>query len=159
MNAVTGIGPRTGTSWVMGKLKEAGLPIRGHQFKDELWVRKHNPQGYWDLDPREPIPTSGIVKLWGIWKYPQVHRVVVLERKDTNAQLRSMEKVFKDELRLEAWKDMVPGMLLPTEVLRQYSILTNAWLQTRNTDNTMTITTESLNDNIDRILSFLGKEL
>ncbi len=159
MNAVTGVGPRTGTSWVMGKLKEAGLEVHGQQYNDHLWVRKHNPQGYWDLGLGDPLPESGVAKVWGVWKHPHINRVVVLRRNDTQAQLRSMAKVFRDEKKLEAYKDLELAFMNPSEVLLQYLRETTRWLKTRDTSNTMLVTTENLDNEIDGIIEFLKEDI
>lgn len=158
MNAVTGIGPRTGTSWVMGKLKEAGLQVNGHKFLPELLVPQHNPNGYWELDPDEPMPTTGISKLWGIWHNTDVDKVVVLERADTAAQLRSMDKVLKDELLLPRCKEQWQDHWTSKAVLSQYIIAMNKWLSTRDLEKTMLVYTENLHNEIDNIINFLQED-
>lgn len=155
MNAVTGVGPRTGTSWVMLKLKEAGLQVNGHQFLPELLVPKHNPKGYWELDPKEDMPTTGISKLWGIWHNTEVDKVVVLERADTKAQLASMDKVLKDELKLPACAALWKPEWTSKAVLSMYKTAMNQWLATRDPSKTMIVYTEDLNKEINNIIKFL----
>jgi hypothetical protein len=158
MNAVTGIGPRTGTSWVMGKLQEAGLKVNGHKFLPDLLVPKHNPQGYWELDPDEPMPTTGISKLWGIWHNTNVNKVVVLERADTKAQLKSMDKVLKDELLLPKCASLWKPEWTSKAVLSMYITAMNEWLTTRDLEKTMIVYTENLNNEIDNIIKFLQED-
>lgn len=159
MNAVTGIGPRTGTSWVMGKLHEAGLKVNGHKFLPDLLVPQHNPQGYWELDPDEPMPTTGISKLWGIWHNTDVNKVVVLERADTKAQLKSMDKVLKDELLLPKCASLWKPEWTSKAVLSMYIIAMNEWLTTRDLEKTMIVYTENLNNEIDNIIKFLQEDI
>lgn len=159
MNAVTGIGPRTGTSWVMGKLHEAGLQVNGHKFLPDLLVPKHNPQGYWELDPDEPMPTTGISKLWGIWHNTNVNKVVVLERADTKAQLKSMDKVLKDELLLPKCASLWKPEWTSKAVLSMYITAMNEWLTTRDLEKTMIVYTENLNNEIDNIIKFLQEDI
>jgi hypothetical protein len=45
---VTGLGPRTGTSFVMNQARLKGLPIKGQAFIDGLTIPQHNPDGYWE---------------------------------------------------------------------------------------------------------------
>ena len=156
MNAVTGIGPRTGTSWVMGKLKDAGLQVNGHKFIPDLLVPQHNPLGYWELDPREPTPTTGISKLWRIWDKGNIDKVVVLERLDVQAQLQSIEKVFQDELKLEAYKSLLQRT--PKDILLEYVEGMNNWLNNRDPKKTMLVYTENLNNEISKIINFFKEE-
>ena len=155
MYAVTGIGPRTGTSWVMYKLFEAGLPVNGHRFLPELCVTEHNPNGYWELYPGDPVPESGISKVWGIWKHDRVDRVVILKRRDREAQIRSMEKVLRDELKLEHWKHVPDQTITMNEIIETCDQKTTDWLKTAHKGEVLTVDTEDLDQSIGYIVSFL----
>ena len=156
MNAVTGIGPRTGTSWVMGQLFKAGLPIQGYKFLPQYLVPEHNPDGYWELDPKEPIPTKGIVKLWNIWDKPAVNKVVLLKREDTKAQLASITKVLKDEAKLPNLSFLEKHNA--KDILSYYVRSTDRWLETRDPTKTMLVYTETLNNKIDEIIQFFKED-
>ena len=158
MNAVAGVGPRTGTSWVMGKLREAGLHVHGHKILPDLMVPQHNPEGYWELDPNEPMPTDGICKLWGIWNYPDIDKVVVLERLDVEAQLRSMDKVLQDELKLSACRAVWQDHWTNTMILTAYVQHMYQWLKTRDPKKTMVVYTETLDSEINNIINFFQQE-
>lgn len=106
---VTGLGPRTGTSYVMQQAKRAGLPVAGQKFVKGWTVPKHNPLGYWELDPNKTMDLKAlhnkVVKLWNptLQNFP-VHlitRLIVLERKDKAKQKKSIAKVIKDEVKLK----------------------------------------------------------
>lgn len=158
MNAVTGIGPRTGTSWVMLRLKEAGIPINGHKFLPELLVPHHNPAGYWELDPNEPLPTTGVSKLWGIWHHDNIDKVVVLERLDVEAQLLSIDKVLQDELKLPACREIWKDHWTSRNTLIEYVAKMDKWLKTRDPEKTMLVYTETLDTEINKIINFLQEE-
>jgi hypothetical protein len=157
---VTGLGPRTGTSFVMQKAKEHGLPITGKMFIDGYTVPKHNPQGYWDTD-LETITgkhiDNTVIKLW----YPTLKEldhsliscVVVLQRRNKLAQLSSIYKVYKDEYELTKVRMDVLGSFL-----EQYTKLPK-WLQNRNQQTVLSVFTEDLDKEYENILRFLERGL
>jgi hypothetical protein len=157
---VTGVGPRTGTSFVMKKAKDAGLPIIGEAFNNTV-VPKYNPEGYWEtttLDPKQL--NNNIVKLW----YPnlitfntnQISRIVVLERKDKLAQMYSIYKVFKDECKLQP---IFATLINPIDIFYEHTIHLNEWLNKQNQNKIMRVHTENLTDSISDVLSFLERGL
>ena len=157
MNAVTGIGPRTGTSFVMSYLHEAGLIVNGHKFLPDLVVPEHNPNGYWELDPSEDIPTTGISKLWRLWEYKNINKVVLLERQDVDAQLRSIKKVLDSELLLPKFKNL-RNVYTPEKILSTYIIKTNNWLKKRDMSKTMLVYTENINKELNNIKELLMED-
>ena len=157
---VTGMGPRTGTSFVMQSAKKAGLPIIGEAFNN-IVVPKHNPDGYWETNTLNPKELNNhIVKLW----YPnlitintnRISRIVVLERKDKLAQMYSIYKVFKDECeRHPIFLDLIN----PVDIFYEHATYLNEWLNKQNQNKIMRVSTEDLTDSIPDILSFLERGL
>jgi hypothetical protein len=167
--AITGVGPRTGTSFVMQKAKEAGLPIYGHKFLDGITVPEYNPEGYWDIYPDEIVDCwySGkldnkIVKLWNpilkVVDQSRISHVLILERQDKLAQLSSLEKVFAAESQLDANKQFI-DTLSPTSILTDHILTMNEWVKKRNKTTIKRVFTEDLNESIDEILVFLERGL
>ena len=157
---VTGIGPRTGTSFVMQSAKKAGLPISGEAFNKTL-VPKHNPEGYWETITTDPKQLNNhVVKLW----YPdliqintnRISRIVVLERKDKLAQMYSMYKVFKDECELHP---VFATLINPVDIFYEHATYLNEWLNKQNQNKIMRVYTEDLTDSISDVLSFLERGL
>lgn len=157
---VTGLGPRTGTSFVMQQAKNKGIPITGYKFLPNFTVEKHNINGYWETPVYNPQIDNCVVKLW----YPtllsldpnKVNGVVVLERKDKLAQVASLYKVFKDECKLN--KNFL-SLESPSELLLPFISKTNNWLSTINETKIMRVYTEDLNSSLDSILSFIERGL
>jgi hypothetical protein len=158
ISIVTGLGPRTGTSFVMQQAKLAGLPINGERFIDGVTVPKHNPDGYWETLVVPAHLNTTVIKLW----YPllqtiqphQVGAVVVLERKDKLKQLQSMYKVFRDECKLNRSFVYLPDpSLLLLDAIQQ----TEEWLQTQT--KVLRVYTEDLTDRKDEVIQFLKKGL
>jgi len=161
---VTGLGPRVGTSFVMNEAKKAGLPIIGHKFLPEWTVPKHNPEGYYDLDPLEFIDLyySGqlnkrIVKAWGplLTKVNpnDISCVVLLERKNKQDQLTSIKKVMVDEIK--TIKGSQFSNLTAEEILKEHYNSVNL-IQS---NNILRVYTEDLNKEITNILRFLERGL
>ena len=152
---VTGMGPRTGTSFVMQEAVKAGLPVKGIQFP-LYTIPAHNYYGYWEAP--FTMPVNGIVKLWtpDLIKIPhsQIDRVVVLERKDKLAQVYSMYKVFKDECKLfpELAKHFTTA-----DVLHKNNKQLNFWLNQRDKQTILRVFTEDLNDLIGDVLCFIER--
>lgn len=169
INVVTGYGPRTGTSFVMQKIKEAGLPINGEMFLDGHTVTKHNPNGYWDIHPyklkylldNNKLDNS-VCKLWpSALEYieqTKINNIVVLKRKDKEQQLKSMTKVLKDELELPLNKLFYSGESVEFLLNDSCTKLTR-WLSNKKTSSILEVYTEDLNTNINDIISFLGRGL
>lgn len=162
--AITGLGPRVGTSFVMNEARKAGLPIIGHKFLPEWTVPKHNPEGYYDLDPFEFVDLyySGqlnkrVVKAWGplLAKVNpnDISCVVLLERKDKQAQLASIKKVMADEIK--TIKGSQFSHLTAQEILEEHY---NA-VKLIQSNNILRVYTEDLNIEITNILRFLERGL
>lgn len=157
---VTGLGPRTGTSFVMQQAKNKGIPITGYKFLPNFTVEKHNINGYWETPVYNPSIDNCVVKLW----YPtlmclnpnKVSGVVVLERKDKLAQVASLYKVFKDECKLN--KTFL-SLDSPSASLLTFISDTNNWLSTINETKIMRVYTEDLTSSLDNILSFIERGL
>ena len=155
---VTGMGPRTGTSSVMQRAIEHGLPITGKQFIDGYTVPKHNPKGYWDTD-LETIQNTNIdntvIKLW----YPTLKHldhsliscVVVLERRNKLAQLASMYKVYRDEYQ------MTKVNLSVLELFCEQHMKLPRWLNRRDQQTILRVYTEDLDQEYSSILRFLER--
>jgi hypothetical protein len=157
---VTGMGPRTGTSFVMQRALAAGLPIVGKKFP-VLTVPSHNPDGYWESIGISHANMDGhIAKIWyeelAKIDHSLISRVVVLERKDKLAQMHSIYKVFKDECKL--WPALAKRFT-PSDVIYKHNKLLNHWLDQRDQNTVMRVHTEGLNSSIDEVLLFLERGL
>lgn len=162
--AVTGLGPRVGTSFVMNEARKAGLPIIGHKFLPEWTVPKHNPEGYYDLDPFEFVDLyySGqlnkrVVKAWGplLAKVNpnDISCVVLLERKDKQAQLTSIKKVMIDEIKTPKGSQF--SHLTAEEILEEH----HSAISLVRSNNVLKVYTEDLHKEIGNILNFLERGL
>ena len=157
---VTGMGPRTGTSFVMQQAMKARLPAKGTQFPIYT-VPKHNPDGYWEMiNLTVNEMDNHIVKLWtpDLVKidHARISHVVVLERKDKLAQVHSMYKVFKDECK--QWPELAKHFT-PTDVLYHHNNILNLWLSQRDQQTIMRVHTEDLNESIESIIRFMERGL
>jgi hypothetical protein len=157
---VTGLGPRTGTSFVMQQAKQKGIVIHGDKFIPNFTVKHHNVDGYWETLVCPPTINNCLVKLW----YPtylsidssKIAGVIALERKDKVAQVASLYKVFKDESK--ANKQLLQ-LESPSSLLLPFIEHTEQWLSSLNTKQVMRVYTEDLNSSIDNILSFIERGL
>jgi hypothetical protein len=89
--AVVGAGPRTGTSWVMGQLHAAGLPVH--------WTKSIKiPGAEYETDWKElPNLNNVIAKVWpGTMTVAKVSRIVLL-RRDRDEQIISLRKQLERE--------------------------------------------------------------
>lgn len=157
---VTGLGPRTGTSFVMQQARQKGILIHGHKFISNFTVKKHNIDGYWETPMYDPSIDNCLVKLW----YPsyltiessKIVGVIALERKDKVAQLASLYKVFKDECKLN--KQLL-SLDSPSSLLLPFIQNTEQWLSSLNKKQLMRVFTEDLDSSLDSILSFIERGL
>lgn len=162
---VTGLGPRTGTSFVMNQARLKGLPIKGQAFIDGLTIPQHNPDGYWESTSNDFIDimssnNSSIIKLW----YPVLQQVdvstisciVVLERKDKLAQMHSIYKTFKSECALNP---SFYSILETVEDFHTHYDSLNVWINKLNKTKVMRVYTEDLNESISDVLRFLERGL
>lgn len=150
---VTGYGPRTGTSWLMTKAIEYGLPVSGIKFPAGLVVPEHNPDGYWETIYPNTVPDKHVVKLWGhaLNKIDDsmISRVVLLERYDKKKQYKSLIKVFKDE------KKLFPDLKIKPRDLFQISLShIRNWLD-KTTVPIYHVYTEELTKNLDNTISYM----
>jgi hypothetical protein len=89
--AVVGAGPRTGTSWVMGQLHAAGLPV--------YWTKSIKiPGAEYETNWKElPNLRNVIAKVWpGTISVADIGRVVIL-RRDRDEQVISLRKQMERE--------------------------------------------------------------
>ena len=157
---VTGLGPRTGTSFVMQQAKQKGIPIHGYKFIPNFTVKEHNIDGYWETLVCPPTINNCLVKLW----YPaylsidsnKIAGVIALERKDKVAQVASLYKVFKDECKLN--KQLL-SLESPSSLLLPFIQNTEQWLLSLENKQIMRVYTEDLTSSIDSILSFIERGL
>lgn len=157
---VAGMGPRTGTSFVMQRAFAAGLPIAGTKFP-MYTIPEHNPEGYWEaVGLKHSMLDSHIAKLWYSdlvrIDHGLISNIVVLERKDKLAQMHSIYKVFKDECKL--WPSLAK-QFTPSDIIYKHNKQLNHWLDQRDQNTVMRVYTEELNDSIDAILQFLERGL
>jgi hypothetical protein len=140
--------------------KDAGMHVSGKRYPEHT-VPKHNPNGYWDVNLRTyrdeaPEWDNTVVKLWGksIGEVgnDRISRLVVLERADKDAQLRSMERVLKDELQLEANAGIDMDA---SDVLSMFVTNISDWLSGIDQEKILRIPTRDLTARIDEILQFL----
>lgn len=166
VSVVTGVGPRTGTSFVMCEASNAGMRVSGERFSKNS-VRKHNPDGYWDVNIetyQDDLNTEKwdgtVVKLWGqsipMVGNDKIDRIVVLERDDKDEQLESIRRVLKDEMSLEANQ----GIELEADsVLSMFICNMNEWLKTIDKQKIMRVKTHDLTSQIENVLHFLRGDL
>lgn len=157
MIVVSGVAPRTGTSFVMHCLKTKGYPVYGHKHLNGYTVRDHNPDGYYDLYPYEANPDNNyiankIVKLWcpSYYFFKNIDKFILLERKDKDKQLESMRKVYSDEKKLPLFKDFDLDVeaMLDHYIKEKENILKSF--------NVLHVYTEDLGKELKSIYSFIG---
>ena len=151
---VTGVGPRTGTSFVMQQAKKNNMPVYGTKFIQNLTVEEHNPEGYYEcLDPFA-VPDGHIVKLWGhhINKLgvDKISRLVILERQNKKEQMQSIEKVLKDEMVFHPSVSLTPEDAFVNCVFDM-----TEWASKISPSRCMHVYTEDLNKEISNILTFM----
>jgi hypothetical protein len=157
---VTGMGPRTGTSFVMQQAIKAGLPIKGIKFPT-FTIPQHNPKGYWEASTTIPEALDGnVVKLWTLdlvkIDHKLISNIIVLERKDKLAQVHSMYKTFKDECK--QWPELAKHFT-PTDILYHHNNILNLWLNQRDQQTIMRVHTEDLNESIADVIRFMKRGL
>lgn len=106
-----GAGPRTGTSFVMRKLKEAGVPIYWTP-----WLplpKQGNPDGYFDTHQDElSLLSNLVVKVWPRMAFHvEIERMVVL-RRDRATQIESLTQQMEREKKLLVGMDWTPESLI-----------------------------------------------
>lgn len=160
--AVTGVGPRVGTSFVMQQAKAAGLPVMGEPHPPAT-VKQFNPNGYYELNifkihtqVTKGLLDGHVVKVWNTllpYIEKNINHMVLIERKDKAAQMRSARTVFAAEMELEIcqnfdfdfediWFKLQPNV---AELKQRYNV--------------MHVYTEDLNTQIGDIIRFLERGL
>ena len=147
--AISGFGPRVGSSFVMRQIKESGIPIVGSAFH-RLQPIQGNPLGYYDLDDNEVrCFNEGVGKVWPrqlVLLPTMPTKMVTLERRDRESWLASIQR----QINLEK----LP--ISPEQVLEMTEFMLDVWLDTFPGD-VMRVYTEDLDHEINNILKFIGE--
>jgi len=144
----------------MNEARKAGLPIVGEKFLDEWVVPKHNPDGYWEVEPKTVMKhlekgtwDNHIVKLWGVFvEAADISRIVVLERRDKKKQLNSIAKVMWDELQLNNLRHVETS---PEEFMDVSIMYMNNTVSNIPDDIKMHVYSEDINEELENILTFM----
>ena len=139
--SVTGVGPRTGTSWTMKKLEEAGLPI--------FWSESMKiPGAKYDTHPVDMKGLSDVVvKVWPKHlSLVNIGRMIVLRRNYID-QVRSIYQQAKRERRAGFPVNYTPQGLIQecNTIMRKVTIPYREYR------------TEDLDDHIDEIIDWLSE--
>jgi hypothetical protein len=139
--SVTGAGPRTGTSFVMRKLYEAGLPV--------YWTLGYDfPDAEYEVRTNELFMLNNvIVKIWPRFlSKVNISRMVVLKR-DRTTQIKSLKRQIERE-REAGWTILEK----PESLIDQYRwIVNNSQIPKRE------YRTEELDENIVDIVNWLSE--
>jgi len=150
VRAVCGIGPRVGSSFVMRQSKIAGLPVRGTKYLHGRLPVAGNPGGYYCQLPEEVRDmTEGVGKVWPLqlrFLTVPASKIVVLERRDLDAQRESIIKQSTREL----------FEVDPDEIIRKSASAMAGYIEAFEPE-VMIVATEELNDKIQDIINFLGE--
>jgi hypothetical protein len=139
--AITGMGPRTGTSFVMGKVEEAGLPI--------FWSESMRiPGAKYDTHPKDMQGlTDVVVKVWPKHlSLVNISKMVILRRNYFD-QVKSIIQQSKRERNAGFDVDYTPHGLIQESNM----ILSKTDIPYRE------YRTEELDDHIDEIVSWLSE--
>jgi hypothetical protein len=159
VSIVTGVGPRTGTSFVMCRARDAGMPVSGDRFPAST-VPKHNPDGYWETDPRDIHALDNTVaKLWGqsiaSVGNARISRLLVLERENKDEQIESMRRVLKDELMLAENAEYAGIAVDSSDILSEFVRNMDKWLSGIEHQKILRVQTRDLSSRIGEVLRFL----
>lgn len=162
---VTGIGPRTGTSYIMQQALLNGLPILGEKFIEGYTVDSFNPKGYYDLNPEkinEYDYDNKIIKCWypflSLFDCNDFSNILVLERKDKEKQQQSILKLYEEELKLPK-VNKVLSKINPYNFISVYELGLNDWLKNKNKNKILKVYTEDIDFRLKDILNFLKRGL
>jgi hypothetical protein len=139
--SVTGAGPRTGTSWTMGKLRDAGLPV--------YWTPGYDfPNAEYEVRKNELLNVNRvIVKVWPrLLSRVNISRMVVLKR-DRATQIKSLERQIECE-REAGWTILEK----PESLIDQCR-----WIVDNSRIHKREYRTEELDDNIVDIVNWLSE--
>ena len=161
MIGIVGVGPRTGTSFMMSTLRHHGFPVIGEEQVPGWTAPANNPDGHFELDPETLV--EGLLesrfedKVLKIWP-PALHlaqgldRIVVLERQNKLAQAVSIERCLKHESESIG----IQTDINPDDVIDLHTQALNAWLDTDPGVPAFHVFTEELDDRLDDVIAFLG---
>ena len=148
MIAITGLGPRTGTSFLMRQCMLAGLPVHFDPTLEAMLPAEGNPTGYWEINPVDLPQATGIAKVWPVYlPLASIDKMVVL-RRGLTSQLASIRQQAYREAHLV---DEVPAQCY---IEAAYSSFLE-WLPSSEAEIRI-YDTETLSSNLNEILSFLG---
>jgi len=140
IHAITGIGPRTGTSWVMEQLSDAGLPV--------YWSKGlHITGAGYETYPGElPRLNHRIVKVWpNSLSRADVQKMLVL-RRNRKDQVRSIQEQMNRE-RIEGFTfHQTPEQMIDRA----------EWIVQQSKMERLEVRTEELNDRINEIVDWLS---
>ena len=124
LTVITGYGPRVGSSHIMRQAKVRGLDIKGTKYLHGTMPVEGNPGGYYDLTDKE----------------------VVLERKNTDAWLESIDRQMVREGMTQFTADDILAITVPlmARCLEDFP------------GEIMKVATEDLDNKIKDILTFIG---
>lgn len=100
ISAVMGAGPRTGTSWTMRRLHNAGLPVQYNSSIDAVMPPAGNPMGYYEWLNGDTAKDNAIIKVWPISANPTIINKMVVLYRDRSTQLASIERQMTRERKL-----------------------------------------------------------
>ena len=138
--SVTGAGPRTGTSWTMGKLIEAGLPV--------YWTESLNIAGSkYDTWHDEFSELDNVIaKVWpNHLQRANVAKMVVLHRNEST-QLKSIKQQMKRERNQGLVIEQTPKQLIDQA----------KWILDQIKIPRLVVRTEELDDRIDEIIEWMS---
>ena len=147
----------------MQKIKSWGIPVVGKKFPH--WgVKEENPNGYYEINPWTNL--YGIhhqdwkgkaVKLWPpVLEHTPVSNIdklIILERKDQDKQVKSIERVLPKELNKLGWElpENSPSAL---ELINKSTDIIEEYLRYYNSS-FINVYTEDLDDSLVLIEKFL----
>jgi hypothetical protein len=163
MFVVTGVGPRVGTSFLMQKIKKMGIPVVGKKFP--YWtVKEENPNGYYEINPWTNL--YGIhhqdwkdkaVKLWPpvLENTPvnNIDKLIILERRDQDKQIKSIERVLPKELEKLGWETL-ENSFSALDLINKSTDIIEEYLRYYNSS-FINVYTEDLDDSLVLIEKFL----
>ena len=161
MIGIVGLGPRTGTSFVMKTLTDLGYPTVGEPEVEGWTSSINNPDGHFDLEPS--VLVDGLIngqfkdKILKIWPPALplargLEKIVVLERGDENAQLQSIQR----SLDAECTEHGIETTHTPDDILRLHISSFTEWFDGQNTVPFIHVFTEELDERIEEIIAFTG---
>lgn len=149
IRAVVGRGPRVGSSFVMRRLHEAGVPCHWDDALTDILPVEGNPDGYFET-PYQNYRSirNKVVKVWPLsMHFADIERMVVLER-SRESQLASIKKQMARERTLLEERSIV---LTPEEFIDRSHNALELYLSIPH----LRVRTEDLDERIDEIISYM----